>query len=137
MRFAEWAEFDLDAAVWTVPAARTKMWREHKVPLPAQAVAILRDLHRITGRGKLVLPDYGISGGDGRKIEPKPISENTINGALRRMGFGQDEMSAHGFRPSASTMLNESGQFAPDAIEAALAHQDTNAVRRAYARGQL
>lgn len=137
LRFAEWSEFDLDAAIWTVPATRMKMRKEHRVPLPAQAIAVLRDLHRITGRGKLVFPGYGVSGGEGRKIEQRPISENTINGALRRMGFGQDEMSAHGFRASASTMLNESGQFAPDAIEVALAHQDTNAVRRAYARGQF
>lgn len=137
LRFAEWPEIELDAAIWSVPAARMKMRKEHKVPLPKQAITILRDLHRITGRGKLVLPGYGISGGEGRKVEQRPISENTINGALRRMGFGQDEMSGHGFRATASTLLNEAGQFAPDAIEAALAHQDTNAVRRAYARGQF
>lgn len=135
LRFAEWVEFDLDAGIWVVPASRMKMRRPHEVPLPKQAVAILRDLHSLTGQGRLVFPGYGISGGEGRKIEQRPISENTMNAALRRLGFGQDEMSSHGFRAAASTLLNESGKFSPDAIERALAHQDADAVRRAYARG--
>ncbi len=135
LRAAEWSEFDLDAAIWTIPAGRMKMRKPHAVPLPAQAVTILRDLHALTGGGRLVLPGYGISGGEGRKIEQRPLSENTINSALRRLGFTSAEMSAHGFRASASTMLNESGKWSPDAIEAALAHQDADAVRRAYARG--
>lgn len=136
LRFAEWHEFDLDAACWTIPASRTKMRREHRVPLPKQAVAILRDLHRITGRGSLVFLGYGMTGGAGRKVEPRPISENTLNGALRRLGFSQEEMTAHGFRAAASTLLNESGVWSSDAIERALAHVEDNAVRRAYARGE-
>lgn len=136
LRMAEWREFDLDKAVWTIPAARAKMRREHRVPLPLQVLAILKQLQAITGAGRLVFPGYGISGGQGRKVEQRPISENTLNGALRRMGFAQDEMSSHGFRAAASTLLNESGKFSPDAIERALAHQDPDAVRRAYARGE-
>lgn len=136
LRMAEWREFDLVKAVWTIPAARAKMRREHRVPLPLQVLAVLKELQAITGAGRLVFPGYGISGGQGRKVEPRPISENTLNGALRRMGFAQDEMSSHGFRAAASTLLNESGKFSADAIERALAHQDPDAVRRAYARGE-
>jgi integrase len=136
LRFAEWREFDLEKAIWTIPAARTKMRKEHRVPLPAQALAILNGLRAVAGGGKLVFPGYGISGGEGRKVEQRPISENTLNSALRRMGYAQDEMSSHGFRAAASTLLNESGRFSADAIERALAHQDPDAVRRAYARGE-
>lgn len=135
LRQAEWREFDLDSAIWTVPASRMKMRRPHQVPLPRQAIAVLRELQGVTGHGALVFPGVGMSGGVGRKVAPKPISENTLNGALRRMGFGPDEMTAHGFRATASTILNESGKFSVDAIERALAHQDGDAVRRAYARG--
>ncbi|WP_436149693.1 tyrosine-type recombinase/integrase [Bosea sp. LjRoot90] len=136
LRLAEWREFDLDKAVWAIPAIRAKMRREHSVPLPRQVLAILKELEPITGCGRLILPGYGVSGGEGRKVEQRPISENTLNGALRRMGYGQDEMSSHGFRAAASTLLNESGKFSADAIERALAHQDPDAVRRAYARGE-
>ena len=136
LRFAEWREFDLEKAVWTIPASRMKMRKEHRVPLPAQALAILKGLEAVTGGGKLVFPGYGMSGGEGRRVEQRPISENTLNSALRRMGFGQDEMSSHGFRAAASTLLNESGRFSADAVERALAHQDPDAVRRAYARGE-
>lgn len=135
LRMAEWREFDLVKAIWTIPAARTKMRREHRVPLPHQAVQILRNLHAITGRGTLVFPGYGMGGGKGQAPGPKPISENTLNSALRRMGYTQEQMSAHGFRATASSLLNESGRFSGDAIERALAHQDPDAVRRAYARG--
>jgi integrase len=128
LRAADWAEFDLDAAVWTVPAARTKMRRPHRVPLPGQAVAILRELHAITGRGKLAFPSV--------RTVLRPISENTLNAALRRMGYAQDEVTSHGFRATASTLLNESGLWNPDAIERQLAHVEGNAVRRAYARGE-
>ncbi len=136
LRQAEWKEFDLEKAVWTIPAVRTKMRRDHRIPLSRQALAILAELARITGYGTLVFPGYGTSGGEGRKIGPRPISENTLNGALRRMGFDPDTMTSHGFRATASTLLNESGRFSPDAIERALAHQDPDAVRRAYARGE-
>lgn len=127
LRLAEWAEFDFANAIWIIPASRTKMRREHRVPLPFQAVAILERLRQVTGNGALVFP--------GLRSARRPISENTMNAALRRMGYGQTEMTSHGFRSSASTLLNESGKFSADAIERALAHQDADAVRRAYARG--
>lgn len=127
LRLAEWIEFDLEKAVWIIPAARTKMRREHRVPLPKQAMAVLEGLHPITGHGNLVFP--------GIVSVKKTISENTLNLALRRMGYGQDEMTSHGFRAVASTLLNESGKFSADAIERALAHQDKDAIRRIYARG--
>jgi integrase len=136
LRMAEWSEIDMETAIWTIPATRTKMRREHRVPLPPRALSILRDLQAITGRGRLVLPGYGTTAKAGRPIEARPISENTLNSALRRMGYGPDEMSAHGFRAAASTLMNESGLFHPDAIERALAHQDKDAIRRAYARGE-
>jgi integrase len=103
------------------------MRREHACPLPRQAVEILEALRSITGRGALVFP--------GLRTDKRPISENTLNGALRRLGYSKDEATAHGFRATASTMLNECGLWSHDAIERALAHQDPNAVRRAYARG--
>jgi integrase len=127
LRLAEWAEFDLDKAIWTIPASRTKMRREHQVPLSRQALAILSDLHAVTGSRRLVFP--------GLRTADRPISENTLNAALRRLGYAQDQATAHGFRATASTLLNESGKFSPDAIERALAHQDPDAVRRVYARG--
>ncbi len=127
LRLAEWREFDLEKAVWTIPAARTKIRREHQVPLPRQALDILTQLKEITGGGRLVFP--------GIRSKERPISENTLNASMRRMGFKQDEVSAHGFRATASTLLNESGKFSADAIERALAHQDPDPVRRAYARG--
>jgi integrase len=103
------------------------MRREHQVPLARQALTVLKDIKRLTGNGRLVFP--------GLRSRERPISENTLNAAMRRMGFSQDEVTAHGFRATASTLLNESGKFSPDAIERALAHQDPDAVRRAYARG--
>lgn len=126
LRLAEWAEFDLDAAVWVIPGQRTKMRREHRVPLPPQAVTILRDLHEITGPDGLTFPSI--------RSRKRPISENTLNGALRRLGFTKDDATAHGFRATASTLLNESGRFRPDVIESALAHQDADTVRAAYNR---
>lgn len=136
LRLANWVEFDRQAAIWTIPAARTKMRRPHKVPLSRQALEVLRDLHKITGYGKLVFPGVGRGSRAGLPVEPRPISENTLNGALRRLGYGSDEATAHGFRASASTLLNESGLWNPDAIERALAHVEDDDVRRAYARGE-
>lgn len=128
LRMAEWREFDLDNAIWTIPAARMKMRREHKVPLPRQALAILAAIEPLTAYSAFVFPAVS---------NPKrPMSENTMNGAMRRLGFGQEEMSSHGFRATASTLLNESGKFSADAIERALAHQEADAVRRAYTRGE-
>ena len=128
LRTAEWLEFDWDTKLWTIPAAKTKMRRPHKIYLAPQALAVLQELQKITGHRRLLFP--GLKGAE------KPISENTLNGALRRLGYAQDEMTAHGFRASASTLLNESGKWTPDAIERQLAHVENNDVRRAYARGE-
>jgi integrase len=129
LRLAEWAEFDLEKAVWSIPAQRMKMRRPHKVPLSTQAVAILRQLQKITGHGKLAFPSV---------LSPfRPISENTLNAALRRLGYSKDEATAHGFRATASTLLNESGKWHADAIERQLAHEDANAVRKVYARTEF
>ena len=119
------SEIDFDKAVWRVPAERMKMRRPHEVHLSKQAIAILRDIWPVSDFGDLVLPSV-------RSIT-KPLSENALNSALRRMGYTKDEMTAHGFRAAASTILNERG-FNTDVIEAALAHQDPNVIRRAYNR---
>lgn len=132
LRHARWEEFDLAAATWTIPAHKTKMRRPHAVPLSRQALALVEALRAITG------------GADGFKgylfpsirTRARPISENSLNAALRRMGYRSDEATTHGFRASASTLLNESGTWTPDAIERALAHGHSDAVRGAYARGQ-
>jgi integrase len=130
LRMAEWSEFDLVAAqpIWTIPAERAKMRRLHIVPLPKQALAILSRQQELSGGGRLVFP--------GIRTINRPISENTLNAALRRLGYTKAEATAHGFRATASTLLNESGLWSPDAVERALGHQDRDAVRRAYARGQ-
>ena len=99
-----------------------KMRRPHRIPLPEQAVSILKALHPTTGRGAAGLVFPGI------RTVMQPISEATLNGALRRLGYSSDEMVAHGFR---STFPNESGKWSVNAIEAALAHVEPNAVRRA------
>ncbi len=127
LRMALWSEFDMGAGVWTIPASRTKLRREHRIPLPRQALAVLETLKPYTGHSAFVLPHVS----NPRRC----MSENTLNGALRRLGYAKDQMTAHGFRAAASTLLNESGKFSPDAIERALAHQEENEVRRAYARG--
>jgi integrase len=127
LRGANWSEFDLETAVWTIPAARTKLRREHKVPLAQQCLAILDDLHKHSGKGALILPSL--------RKSTTPLSETTMNAALRRLGYGPTEATAHGFRATASTLLNESGLWSSDAIERQLAHLDKSAVRRAYARG--
>lgn len=129
LRQAEWREFDLERAIWSIPAAKMKMRRDHRIPLPRQAVAILRELHTITGRGELVFP--------GIVSAKKPISENTLNVALRRMGFGADEMTSHGFRATASTILNETKLFSADAIEVQQSRKDSNAVRSIYNRADF
>jgi len=129
LRSAEWIEFDLEGAVWSIPAEKMKMRRPHRVPLAPHAVAILRDLHAITGKGRFLFPSV--------RSSTRCVSENTINAALRRLGFMQDEMTAHGFRSAASSILNESGLWNPDAIERQLAHVDNDSVRRAYARADF
>ena len=109
------------------PPAGAKMRREHKTPLSRQAIEILANLKSITGHRRLTFP--------GLRTVERPISENTFNAALRRMGYAQDEATSHGFRATFSTLANESGKWSVDAIERHLAHQDADAVRRAYARG--
>lgn len=126
LRQAEWNEFDLDGAVWSIPGARMKMRREHRKPLSSQAIVILRDLHKLTGNGTLVFPAI--------TSRFRPMSENTLNGALRRLGFSHSEATSHGFRASASSLLNESGKWSADAIEAELAHVGADEVRKAYHR---
>ncbi|MGH8296524.1 MAG: tyrosine-type recombinase/integrase [Steroidobacteraceae bacterium] len=129
LRAAEWSEFTLDGEQpeWRIPAERIKMREAHVVPLSRQAVAILRELQPLTGHDRYVFPAIG---GGGR-----PISENTLNGALRRLGYSSDQMTAHGFRSMASTLLNERGVH-PDLIELQLAHAERNKVRAAYNRAQ-
>lgn len=126
VRAAEWSEFDLDRAIWSIPAAKMKMRRPHRIPLAPRAVALLRELQNITGNGRFVFPS--------NRSRERCMSENTINAALRRLGFTKDEMTAHGFRSAASSMLNECGLWHPDAVERQLAHVDNDSVRRAYAR---
>ncbi|MFM2272836.1 MAG: hypothetical protein RL702_1901 [Pseudomonadota bacterium] len=127
LRHAEWSEFDLDAALWIIPAGKMKMRKPHHVPLSTQAVELFREVQFVTGPSGYVFPSI--------RSRARPMSENTLNGGLRRLGYATDEMTAHGFRAMASTLLNESGKWHPDAIERALAHGDTDKVRAAYHRG--
>ena len=127
MRKAEWSEFNLDAQEWRIPAARMKMRQQHIVPLAHQSVKILRELHPVTSRGRYVFPSP--------RSAYRPMSENAITAALRRMGYTGDEMTWHGFRTIASTSLNELG-WNPDLIELQLAHAERNEVRAAYNRAQ-
>jgi len=123
LRQAEWTEINLDGAEWRIPAERMKMRSPHIVPLSMQAVAVLRELHPITGRNKYVFP--------GARTNGRPMSENTVNAALRRLGYSKDEMTGHGFRSIASTQLNEQG-WNRVAIERQLAHAERDDVRAAY-----
>ncbi len=127
LRHAEWSEIDLGGALWIIPAGKMKSRKTHHVPLSQQAVALFREVQAITGPSGHVFPSV--------RTRTRPMSENTINAGLRRLGYATDEMTAHGFRAMASTLLNESGKWNPDAIERALAHGDTDKVRAAYHRG--
>jgi integrase len=124
LRKAEWAEFDLEHAEWRIPAAKMKMRRLHRVPLSKQTLAIIRDLQALSRGGRWLFPSV--------RSTSRPMSENTLNAALRRLGYSKDQMTAHGFKGMASTRLNEMGRWNPDAIERQLAHQESNDVRRAY-----
>jgi integrase len=132
LRSAEWIEFDFERAVWTIPAARMKMRRRnpmpHRVPLASQAVAILKKLRKISD-GELLFPSI--------RTTERPISEGTLNAALRRLGYRKDEMTPHGFRAAAASLLNECGKWNSDAIERQLAHVEGNDVRRAYVRSEF
>ena len=126
LRHAEWAEFDLDAAQWNIPAEKMKMREPHLVPLAPQAVAILRELQPLTGRGRYVFPSA--------RSPQRPMSNNAVLSALRRMGYATDEMSGHGFRAMARTVLDEVLHFRPDYIEHQLAHAVKDPNGRAYNR---
>jgi integrase len=124
LRHAEWAEIDFAAGEWRISAAKMKMRRIHRVPLSRQALGIVRELQAISGGGRWLFPSV--------RSVTRPISENTLNAALRRLGYGPEQMTTHGFRAMASTRLNEIGRWNPDAIERQLAHQEIDDVRRAY-----
>jgi integrase len=126
LRKAEWSEIDLDEATWNIPAIKMKMREAHLVPLSTQAVAILKELHPLTGTGKYIFPSA--------RSATRPMSDNAILAALRRMGFDKDEMSGHGFRAMARTILDEVLQVRPDFIEHQLAHSVRDPNGRAYNR---
>jgi integrase len=123
LRGARWEEFDFGQAEWRIPAERMKMKEQHLVPLANQTAQILRELQTVTGQGKLLFPSL-------RDLN-RPISDNTVNAALRRLGYAKEEITGHGFRSMASTLLNELG-WNRDAIERQLAHWERNSVRAAY-----
>lgn len=127
LRQTEWSEVDLEAGVWKISAAKMKMRNPHVVPLSRQAIELFQAAQALTGRYRYAFAS----------LYPgtRPMSENTINAALRRLGYSGKEMTGHGFRAMASTLLNESGKWNPDAIERALAHQSSDGVRAAYHRG--
>ena len=123
LRHAEWTEIDFDKAEWRIPAGKMKIAEQHIVPLSAQAIAILREIQPLTGHNRYVFASERAGG--------KPMSENTINAALRRLGYAKNEMTGHGFRSMASTLLHELG-YPHDVIERQLAHGERNAVVAAY-----
>jgi integrase len=127
LRQAEWPEFELAAAEWRIPGERMKAGEPHLVPLSTQAIEILKGLQPITGHGRYLFPSL--------RTPTRPISDNTLNAALRRLGYSGEEMTGHGFRSMASTCLNELG-WHPDLIELQLAHAERNKVRAAYNRAQ-
>ena len=123
LRMAEWTEFNLEQGEWRIPAVRMKMRAPHFVPLATQAVATLRELCLLTGTGRFVFP--------GEQDRTRPLCNNTVNSALHRLGYSNTEMTGHGFRSMASTLLNEQG-WHPDAIERQLAHSEPNEIWAAY-----
>ena len=123
LRRAEWSEFDLANAEWRIPAHKMKMKAVHIVPLSTQALTILAELHAVTGAGRYVFP--------GARTDTRHMSENTVNAALRRIGYAVGDMTGHGFRSMASTLLNEQG-WNRDAIERQLAHAERDDIRAAY-----
>ena len=127
LRQAEWSELDLDEGLWRIPATKMKMRRDHLVPLSTQAIQILTELHPLTGRSRYVFPSI--------RTDARPMSDNTLNAALRRLGYDNDEMTTHGFRAMASTRLNEMG-WPADVIERQLAHREQNQSRAVYNRAE-
>lgn len=128
LRQAEWDDIDLGKGVWNIPAERMKMRRPHAVPLSRQVVGYLEELAPLTGPDGFIFPAFHTS--------RRPMSENTVNQAFRRMGYGVGEVTAHGLRTTASSLLNESGRWSADAIERSLAHADANVIRGIYNRGR-
>jgi integrase len=126
VRFAEWTQIDFKSALWRIPAEVMKMREAHLVPLSTQMIAYLKELHTLTGSGRLLYPST--------TNRDRPISENTVTYALARMGF-KGKMTGHGFRSVASTILNEQG-YRHDVIERQLAHAERNQVRAAYNRAE-
>ena len=126
LRAAEWSEIDLDAAEWRIPGSKMKMGQNHIVPLATQAVGLLRDLYAMTGHGKFVFPSV--------RTGERCMSENTINAALRGMGYGKDMMTGHGFRAMARTIMDEVLGERVDLIEHQLAHVVKDPNGRAYNR---
>lgn len=127
VRLAQWSEIDFEEKVWLVPAGRMKMRVAHKVPLSLQAIKILKQSREIDPKSPIIFPSV--------RSNHKPLSDNTLNGALRRMGYTKDEVVAHGFRSSASTILNERGHDA-EIIEVQLSHMNADRVKRIYDRGE-
>jgi integrase len=127
LRHGEWAEIDWEAAEWRIPGRRMKAGLDHIVPLSKQALAILQELHQLTGHGRFMFPSM--------RSEARVMSENTINAALRRLGYSKTEMTGHGFRTTASTILHEQG-WPSDVVERQLAHVERNKVKGAYNRAE-
>lgn len=127
LRAATWDEIDFDKKIWRIDASRMKARKAHAIPLSQQVLAYLAELKSFTGPKGYLFPAFHTS--------RKPMSENTMNTAFRRMGYTRDEVTSHGLRTTASTLLNESGLWQPDAIERALAHGDSDAIRGTYNRG--
>ncbi len=123
LRKAEWSEINLEKAEWQIPAAKMKMRTKHIVTLSTQAIAIIKELQPLTGEGKYLFPSV--------RSHMRPMSENTVTASLRRLGYTKEEMTGHGFRSMASTLLNEQG-WNRDAIERQLTHAERNSVRAAY-----
>lgn len=127
LRHMEWKEIDFDAALWTIPAEKMKMRKTHAVPLSRQSLAIIEEIRPLTGEGRFVFPSA--------RTSIRPISNMAINAALRRMGFTKEEMTGHGFRSTASSLLHEAG-WDSNLIELQLAHRDTNTIRAIYNRAE-
>ena len=127
LRRAEWSEIDLKAKQWNIPGAKMKMGQPHVVPLSTQAVAVLEELQPLTGQGKYLFPSV--------RSPRDPMSDNTVNAALRRLGYSTEDMTGHGFRTMASTLLHELG-WNTDAIERQLAHAERDPIKAAYNRAQ-
>ena len=128
LRHADWEEFDLDGRIWRIPEGKMKARRPHAVPLSSQVISLLEELGAMMGKSGYVFPSA--------RSGQRPMSENTLNAAFRRMGYSKEEVTAHGLRATASTFLNESGKWSSDAIERALAHGDSNVIRGIYHRGK-